>query len=140
MRLGASAENGYTSVHVSSGWLILRGASGNNLKHLDAAIPVGLFTCVTGVSGSGKSTLIQDTLYPRLLYVEDADYREALWDEDDLGAQRLLSGAMVHSGCKFLPRNTAGARSSRTSPRIIPIPKFGSKKKRRLRASVIGKR
>lgn len=41
---------------------------GNNLKSLDAAIPVGLFTCVTGVSGSGKSTLVQDTLYPRLLY------------------------------------------------------------------------
>jgi hypothetical protein len=86
MRLGASAENGYTSVHVSSGWLILRGASGNNLKHLDAAIPVGLFTCVTGVSGSGKSTLIQDTLYPRLLYVEDPDDRGALRNEDDLGA------------------------------------------------------
>ncbi len=32
----------------TNGWLILRGASGNNLKHLDAAIPVGLFTCVTG--------------------------------------------------------------------------------------------
>ncbi len=43
-------------------------ATGNNLQSLDAAIPVGLFTCVTGVSGSGKSTLIQDTLYPRLLY------------------------------------------------------------------------
>ncbi len=65
----AAPENGYTSVHMSgSGWLILKGASGNNLRSLDAAIPVGLFTCVTGVSGSGKSTLIQDTLYPRLLY------------------------------------------------------------------------
>ncbi len=40
------------------------GASGNNLKTIDAEIPVGLFTCVTGVSGSGKSTLINDTLYP----------------------------------------------------------------------------
>ncbi|MBN1379016.1 MAG: excinuclease ABC subunit UvrA [Gammaproteobacteria bacterium] len=39
------------------------GASGNNLKQLNASIPVGLFTCVTGVSGSGKSTLINDTLY-----------------------------------------------------------------------------
>ncbi len=39
------------------------GASGNNLRSIDASIPVGLMTCVTGVSGSGKSTLINDTLY-----------------------------------------------------------------------------
>jgi excinuclease ABC subunit A len=39
------------------------GATGNNLKHVNAAFPVGLFTCVTGVSGSGKSTLVNDTLY-----------------------------------------------------------------------------
>ncbi len=39
------------------------GASGNNLKQVDAAIPAGLMTCVTGVSGSGKSTLVNDTLY-----------------------------------------------------------------------------
>jgi excinuclease ABC subunit A len=38
-------------------------ARGNNLKHLDAEIPLGLFTCVTGVSGGGKSTLLVDTLY-----------------------------------------------------------------------------
>ena len=43
--------------------LVIRGAQGNNLKTVDASIPVGLFTCITGVSGSGKSTLINDTLY-----------------------------------------------------------------------------
>jgi len=43
--------------------LIIRGATGNNLKNIDCHIPVGLFTCITGVSGSGKSTLINDTLY-----------------------------------------------------------------------------
>jgi len=43
--------------------LVIRNARGNNLKQVDAAIPVGLLTCVTGVSGSGKSTLINDTLY-----------------------------------------------------------------------------
>jgi excinuclease ABC subunit A len=39
------------------------GARGNNLKGIDASIPIGLMTCVTGVSGSGKSTLVNDTLY-----------------------------------------------------------------------------
>ncbi|MGL4193635.1 MAG: excinuclease ABC subunit UvrA [Vibrio sp.] len=41
----------------------LKGAAGNNLKNVDLSIPVGLFTCVTGVSGSGKSTLINDTFF-----------------------------------------------------------------------------
>ncbi|MBB3063057.1 excinuclease ABC subunit UvrA [Microbulbifer rhizosphaerae] len=44
--------------------LRIEGATGNNLQNVDLEIPVGLFTCVTGVSGSGKSTLINTTLYP----------------------------------------------------------------------------
>ncbi|MGB0468114.1 MAG: excinuclease ABC subunit UvrA [Pontibacterium sp.] len=44
--------------------LSLTGATGNNLQNVDLEIPVGLFTCITGVSGSGKSTLINTTLYP----------------------------------------------------------------------------
>jgi excinuclease ABC subunit A len=43
-------------------WLIIKGASGNNLQNVDLHIPAGLLTCVTGVSGSGKSTLINGTL------------------------------------------------------------------------------
>jgi excinuclease ABC subunit A len=48
---------------VEGKYLFLRGATANNLKNLDVKIPVGVFTCITGVSGSGKSTLIIDTLY-----------------------------------------------------------------------------
>ncbi len=44
--------------------LELKGATGNNLKNVNLTIPVGLFTCITGVSGSGKSTLINNTLRP----------------------------------------------------------------------------
>lgn len=46
--------------------LKLTGASGNNLKDVDLAIPLGTLTCVSGVSGSGKSTLVNQTLYPAL--------------------------------------------------------------------------
>lgn len=47
-------------------FLSLKGANGNNLKQVNIEIPLGTFTCVTGVSGSGKSTLINETLYPIL--------------------------------------------------------------------------
>ncbi len=43
--------------------ILIRGATGNNLQGVDVSIPIGLFTCVTGVSGSGKSTLVNDTLF-----------------------------------------------------------------------------
>ena len=55
--------------------LKITGASGNNLKHISVDIPLGLFTCVTGVSGSGKSTLINGTLYPAIAQHLDL-YRE----------------------------------------------------------------
>ena len=45
-------------------YLEISGARGNNLKNISLKIPIGLFTCVTGVSGSGKSTLINGTLFP----------------------------------------------------------------------------
>ena len=47
-------------------WLTIKGAKANNLQNVTAGIPLGTFTCVTGVSGSGKSTLIVETLYKAL--------------------------------------------------------------------------
>lgn len=47
--------------------LLLKGASGRNLQQVNLKIPLGTFTCITGVSGSGKSSLINQTLYPILL-------------------------------------------------------------------------
>ena len=47
-------------------YIVLHGASGNNLKHVDATFPLGTLTCITGVSGSGKSSLVNRTLQPIL--------------------------------------------------------------------------
>ena len=49
-----------------TGWLKIEGAAENNLKNIDVDIPLGVFTCVTGVSGSGKSSLINEILYKSL--------------------------------------------------------------------------
>ena len=51
-----------------SGWLEIVGAAENNLKNVNAKIPLGVFTCVTGVSGSGKSSLINEILYKKLAH------------------------------------------------------------------------
>ena len=66
---------------MSEGWLVLKGARGNNLQGVDIAIPHGLLSCITGVSGSGKSTLIQDTLFPRLMY--EVYGTRSVWESHD---------------------------------------------------------
>ncbi|MBB6143161.1 excinuclease ABC subunit A [Silvibacterium bohemicum] len=71
------------------GWLQLHGISLNNLEHLDAAIPLGVFTSVTGVSGSGKSSLISQAL---VNLVADRLGQKIEADEDD-GAEDLERSA-----------------------------------------------
>lgn len=62
-------------------WLVIKNARGHNLQGVDVAIPLGCFTCVTGVSGSGKSTLIQDTMFPRMMY--ELHGTRGVWEPHD---------------------------------------------------------
>ena len=65
------------------------GASGNNLKEVDAVIPVGLMTCVTGVSGSGKSTLVNDTLYKAVADLLNRSNRNPAPHKEILGLEQV---------------------------------------------------
>ncbi len=70
---------------VDRGWIELLGCTENNLQNVDARIPIGLFTCVTGVSGSGKSTLVDDILRRAL-------YRKFFGSKERPGAHREMKG------------------------------------------------
>ena len=65
------------------------GAAGNNLKDVEASIPVGLMTCVTGVSGSGKSTLVNDTLYKAVADDLNRSNRNPLPHKEIRGIEQL---------------------------------------------------
>ena len=87
----------------------VKGASEHNLKNVDVEIPLGVFTCVTGVSGSGKSTLIHEVLYQNLLRARGSGSEEAGACKSVTGAHRVGEIVMVDQ-----------ARLSRT-PRSTPI-------------------
>lgn len=59
-----------------SDWIAVNGAAHNNLKDINVNIPVGVFTCISGVSGSGKSSFLYDVLYKGMRRILDNDFRE----------------------------------------------------------------
>ncbi len=88
--------------------LDLIGASGNNLKSIDASFPLGLVCVVTGVSGSGKSTLLEETLYPAL--------RQAIHDEPGSAAPfQEIRGVEGIEAVEFLDASPL-SRSGRSNP------------------------
>ena len=87
--------------------LKIKGASEHNLKNLDVEIPLGVFTCVTGVSGSGKSTLIHEVLYQNLLRARGTGSEEAGACKSVTGAHRVGEIVMVDQApLSRTPRST----------------------------------
>ncbi len=87
--------------------LKIKGATEHNLQNIEVEIPLGVFTCVTGVSGSGKSTLVHDVLYQNLLKTRGSGNEEAGACKSVTGAHRVGQIVMVDQApLSRTPRST----------------------------------
>jgi len=92
-----------------AGSIKITGAREHNLKHIDVDIPLGVFSCVTGVSGSGKSTLIHDVLYRNLLAAKGQS------TDQEVGGCKSVSGAHRINDVVMVDQS-ALARTPRSTP------------------------
>jgi excinuclease ABC subunit A len=98
----------YAGEKVDGKTLIIKGASGNNLKHINISIPLQTLTCVTGVSGSGKSTIVKDTIYNALARHFKVDFTPPQPFE-------AIEGLEYLKGVKIIDQNPIG-KSPRSNP------------------------
>lgn len=101
--LFASHGSALRTPRTATGWLELRGIERNNLRGLDARIPLGVFTSVTGVSGSGKSSLVSQVLV-ELVGEHLGQPQKATEDETDEEEAELPVGGRLHAGAEQLSR------------------------------------
>ncbi len=94
-----------------AGWITVRGAREHNLRGIDARLPLGVFTCVTGVSGSGKSTLVHQVLYQNLLRARN------LAGDESVGACDGIEGAELISQVVMVDQSRL-SRTPRSSPAV----------------------
>ena len=92
-----------------SGWFTVKGAAHNNLKDIDVKMPVGVFTCISGVSGSGKSSLVYDVLYKGMRRMLDRDFRERP------GKFRAIEGVEQFDNVVLVDQSPIG-RTPRSNP------------------------
>ena len=92
-----------------TGWVKVLGAAHNNLKAIDVNIPVGVFTCISGVSGSGKSSFLYDVLYRGMRRMLDHDFRERS------GKFKAIEGAESFDNIVLVDQSPIG-RTPRSNP------------------------
>jgi excinuclease ABC subunit A len=103
-----SGRNRKSPIDNSDGWLVVTGASENNLKNITASFPLGCLTCVTGISGSGKSTLVDDILRRAL-------FRHFYNSRERPGSHRSLTGVEQLDKAIIIDQSAIG-RTPRSNP------------------------